>query len=197
VAARSASNDPLTFSCTCGQIQGHLDADVCRAATRTECFCRDCRAAELYFGQPDPAPGAVDILQTTPDKITIAQGADKLGLFRLGPNGVLRWYATCCNAPLFNTLKSPKLPFAGILVKRLNDTDRIGPVTARNAIPKPDGSTTSKGLPRAVFSIFANMLGARLSGRWRQTPFFDVATGKPVREAVIPSKEDRAKLYPS
>ncbi len=178
-------------------MQGHLDADVCRTAPVTECFCRDCRAAELHFGQPDPAPGPVTILQTTPDRITLTSGADRLGLFRLGPNGLFRWYATCCNAPLFNTLKSPNLPFSGVHVTRLDTPDRIGPVTARNAIPKPDGTTTSTGIARALFAIFRNMIAARLSGRWRQTPFFDVNTGRPVSEAIIPSKDERARLYPS
>lgn len=176
-------------------MQGHLDADACKSGSHVECFCRDCRAAELYFHQPDPAPGPVASFQTTPDKITLIQGADRLGLFRLGPNGLYRWYATCCDTPLFNTLKSPQLPFAGLCVNRLDDPARLGPAIARNAIPMPDGSTRSEGIGRAVFALFSRMIAARLNGKWRQTPFFDTNTGRPVAEAIIPGKDERAALY--
>lgn len=194
MAERSPSGSPLAFSCNCGALRGQLEADVLKSGTHVACFCTDCRAAELYFGQPDPAPGPLEFLQTTPDKITLTKGAEHLGLFRLGPNGLFRWYATCCNTPLFNTLKTPKLPFVGLPTKRLTPVVELGPITARHAIPNGDGTTRNEGVGRAALSVLVRMFAARLSGRWRQTPFFDIPSGQPVSEPVIPSKEERAQL---
>lgn len=196
--ARDAhSTAPLEFACSCGKLHGHIAAAALPSGAQVECYCRDCRAAELYLNQPDPAPGPVDIFQTTPDAITILEGGEYLGLLRLSPRGAMRWYATCCDSPLFNTASGPKIPFTGVRVPRISTPDRIGPVLGKAFVPKPGGKTAHEGLGRLIWKLLPGILGARLSGRWRQTPFFDVETGKPVVSAKIPSKEERAALYPS
>lgn len=184
----------LAFSCNCGAVQGHLDASAAKTGGHLVCYCPDCRAAERYLGQPDPAPGPVDILQTTPDVIHITAGTEHLGMFRLGPRGLMRWYATCCNAPLFNTLKSPKLAFAGVSVARLKEPERLGPIIAEGFVPQPDGKTKHVNGGRAAFGLFSRMIAARLSGRWKETPFFDVETGHPTVTAKVLSKEERKAL---
>lgn len=189
-------NAPLNFSCSCGQLQGHIAPQAIRSGHHLVCFCRDCRAAELYFGQPDPAPGPVNLFQTTPDAITIRSGAQNLGLFRLGPRGAMRWYATCCDTPIFNTTPRAKFPFAGIRVATLATPERVGPVKTQAYILQPDGTTKHKGVPRMAWGVGTRMLASRLSGRWRQTPFFDLKTGDPVASATIPDKKERAALYP-
>ena len=191
----SFDNIPLHFSCTCGDVQGVVETSALRDGVHAACFCSDCRAAQLYFGQPDPAPGPVALFQTAPDRMTITEGLDKLGLMRLGPNGLLRWYATCCNAPLCNTLKSPKFPFVGIPVDRFAAPERLGPVQVQGFIAAPDGKTRHKGAGRMVWRMFSRFFTAWTSGRWRDTPFFDLKTGKPVAEAEIPTREQRTALY--
>jgi hypothetical protein len=47
-----------------------------------------------------------------------------LRLMRLSEKGLLRWYAGCCDTPLFNTMATPKVPFVGVLTDRLDDTRR-------------------------------------------------------------------------
>lgn len=191
------SGAPHTFSCTCGALQGHISDEGARAGIRLGCYCRDCRAAKLYFGQPDPAPGPVDLFETTPDAIVLTQGNQHLGLFRLSPRGAMRWYATCCNTLMFNSLTKPRLAFAGVQADRLSDPDRLGPITAQVFIPQPGGKSKHKGATKMAWGIARNMLAAQLSGSWRQTPFFDIETSEPVAKALIPSKEERAALYPS
>ena len=114
---------------------------------------------------------------------------------RLGPNGLYRWYATCCNAPFGNTLKSPKLPFVGIPAARFEAPERLGKVQAEGFLPQTDGKHRHKGAASMVWRMFSRFLSAWMSGRWRDTPFFDVETGKPLAEAKIPSKEERKALY--
>lgn len=159
------------------------------------CYCRDCRAANRYFGQPDPAPDGVEVYQTTADSVSFETGLESLGLLQLGPKGVLRWYATCCNAPLVNTLRNPKLSFATMIVDRLNDPDAIGPIVVRSFVPQPGGPPKHQGAATLAWRVFTRLGAARLSGRWRQTPFFDVDTGKPVVEPKILTKQERSALY--
>ena len=190
-----AGSGPLGFSCTCGQVQGYVDASALRDGVHLRCHCADCRAAELYFGQPDPVPDGVALFQTAPDRMTLTSGQDRLGLLRLGPNGLFRWYATCCNSPIGNTLKTPKLPFVGIPAARFDNPDRLGRVQAQGFLPQTDGKQRHKGAGRMVWRMFSRFLTAWTSGRWRDTPFFDVGSGKPVVEATIPGREERKALY--
>lgn len=196
MAGRTDDAAALRFSCDCGAIAGWLDPEAGRSGVHAVCFCRDCRAAELWLGRPDPAPGPVDVLQTTPDRVHFDTGTDRLGLVRLGPKGLMRWYATCCNAPLFNTLAAPKLAFAAIHTARLTDPRRIGPVRVHSSIPQPGGGTKHKGWGVMVLRILGGMLAARVTGRWRNTPFFDVQTGAPTVPARVLTKAERATLYP-
>ncbi|TMV09582.1 hypothetical protein FGK63_00485 [Ruegeria sediminis] len=189
------STASLAFSCDCGGLSGHITAQGVKSGTHVVCYCPDCRAAELYLGQPDLAPGPVDIFQLSPDAVVIDKGKDNLALLRLGPNGLFRWYAKCCGAPIANTLKTPKLPFAGIAAKRVSDPDRLGPVVTRGYVPDGTGKLKHEHLGRAVLAVLRRGLSARLSGRWRRTPFFDVATGAPIVPAKVLTKDERAALY--
>jgi len=190
-----AGGTPLAFSCACGQVQGHVDPSALRDGVHLRCHCADCRAAELYFDQPDPVPDGVALFQTAPDRMTLTAGQDNLGLMRLGPNGLYRWYATCCNSPIGNTLKSPKLPFVGIPVARFSEPERLGKVRARGFIPQNDGKARHKGAGGMVWRMLSRFVSAWISGRWRDTPFFASDTGAPVAEAKIPTKEERKALY--
>jgi len=194
--ARKNNDAPLEFSCSCGQLQGQITAAAIAKGARAVCYCADCRAGELYLEQPDPAPGPVDLFQTAPDGITITIGAQNLAALRLSPRGPLRWYASCCNSPLCNTLGTPKLAFVAMQAARVTEPDRFGPVRIKGFVPQPDGKTKTQGMARMVVGLASLMFSAGLSGRWRQTPFFDADTGKPVAEPTLLSKEERRRLYP-
>ncbi len=190
-----AGTKSVRFSCTCGRVCGRIDPASPRTGTHLKCHCRDCRAAERFFQQPDPGLDGVDLFQTSPDTIHVDKGQDQLAVLRLGPKGPMRWYAACCNAPLFNTLERPGLPFATALVARVEDPTALGPVVAHASFPKPGGGTYHKNGGRMVWNVMTRMLAARLSGRWRKTPFFDSETGKPNGPVRVLSREERAVLY--
>ncbi|WP_050602038.1 DUF6151 family protein [Ruegeria sp. 6PALISEP08] len=187
----------LAFSCQCGSLRGNISARGVRQGTHVACFCHDCRAAQLYFKRPDPAPGAVDILQMAPDEIKITKGKKFLATMRLSPKGMLRWYASCCNAPLATTPPGPNLPFAGFIVRRFTgDISVLGPVTTRGFVPQPNGKQKHEKIRFAAFGLLRRVAGSRLSGRWRNTPFFDSETGEPVVTPLVITKDERATLYP-
>lgn len=182
------------FSCTCGHVQGHLRPASRKTGTHLVCFCADCRAAQIHLSQPDPVAEGVALFQTTPDTVHFSQGKAALGLLRLSRKGLLRWYATCCNAPLFNTLAGPKLPFVALHVARLDDPSAIGPVRVRSFVPQPGKPPRHQGAAGMVAQLALRMGAARLSGRWRQNPFFDRNTGKPIIDAIVLDKAARAAL---
>ncbi|MGR3621697.1 DUF6151 family protein [Pseudophaeobacter sp.] len=189
------ASETLEFSCNCGSFAGHISPEAQKTGVRLLCFCPDCRAGELHHQQPDPVEG-VDLFQLAPHGITITQGAEHLRLLRLGPNGLFRWYAGCCGTPVANTLKKPTLAFAGLRSDLFENKDALGKVVARANMPQPGKPPRSTGMIRMVYGIFSRMITARLSGLWRQTPFFDVETGTPVAEPEVLTKEARARLYP-
>lgn len=189
------SDGAFNFSCSCGSFAGHISAQGQKSGLRILCHCPDCRAAELYHHRPAPVEG-VDLFQLAPQAITISKGAEHLRLLCLGPKGLFRWYAGCCGTPFANTLAKPQLAFAGLRTDMFDDKDALGKVKAEAHVPRPGKPPRSKGMARMVYGIFSRMITARLSGLWRETPFFDVETGKPVAEPEVLSKEARAKLYP-
>jgi len=182
----------VPFSCRCGQIKGTLRGAAPSTGTHLECFCADCRAAEVYVGQPDTP--SVTLFQTSADRFDIEQGQDQLAVFSFGEKNLLRWHASCCGSIMFNTLRNPKMGFASIRVPLLADQDAIGPVITKAFIKTASGKSKHHGMARFVYGILLRMAAVRLSGSWKQTPFFNMATLTPVREVQVVAKEDRARI---
>ncbi|MEZ5714507.1 MAG: DUF6151 family protein [Paracoccaceae bacterium] len=187
----------LTFSCRCGQVAGTLDVPSPAAGNHVVCHCPDCRASAIHLGQPDPGVKlGTELWQTTPDRVTLTRGADRLAIQQLSPKGLYRWYASCCNTPLFNTLRKSRLAFVGLPVACLSDSAALGPLIGRAFIKGPDGKYRHEGFNRIGFRIAKMMLAANLSGSWRKTPFFD-ADGTPTAPVHVLTREERAAATPA
>lgn len=185
------------FACDCNTLRGTLIGASPSNGTRAECFCKDCRAAELFKGQPDPAPGGVQLFQAMPDQVRFDAGLDQLGVFSLSEKGLLRWYAKCCGAIMFFTMRSPKIPFASIRTDRLANPDALGPVVARAFVRKPDGKIGHERLGTFIYGFASRALPRRISGKWKNTPFFDPETLKPVADIYVLTREERAAATPA
>lgn len=194
--AAGTDSTPLRFSCGCGRITGQLTPKAVQTGTHLVCFCKDCRAAEIYLGRPDPAPDPVDILQTSPEGVSFETGKDLLGLFRFSPNGLMRWYSTCCGTPMFNTLPRSGVPFVGVLAEIVEDPERLGKVRGRSFLPQANGTTKHEGSGAMIWGLATRILASRLSGSWKDTPFYDIESGKPVVTPKVLSKEERAAATP-
>ena len=191
----SVADAEIALACRCGAIRGALLDAGPREGTHLVCHCRDCRAAPRALGAPDPGEAGVAIFQTTPDRIRIDQGADRLGALRLSARGPLRWHCADCGTPLFNTGTRPGLPFVGVAVAALADPAPLGPVAARAFRRGPDGRARHQGLARIVGGFLRRTAGARLSGRWRRTPFFVMPEGRPVAEPRGLTEDERRAAY--
>jgi hypothetical protein len=188
--------------CRCGALRGHVELNG--SSNRMVCYCQDCQAFARFLGPVDQvldARGGSDIVQLAPHRIQITQGASHLAVMRLSSKGMLRWYAACCRTPVGNTLTSRSMPFTGLLVQCL-DTAPLeaafgpvqGSVNTNSAIgdPKP----RAFGMAGALLRILGMVAGNRLSGRYKNTPFFN-ASGAPVAEPTVLSAEERARLRPT
>ncbi|WP_299623869.1 DUF6151 family protein [uncultured Tateyamaria sp.] len=184
----------LPFACDCNVLRGTLLDVSPRNGNRTDCYCHDCRSAEVFAGQPDPAPGPVGIFQTTPDRVRFDAGLDQLAVFSFSETGILRWQAQCCGATLFNTLRRPKIAFAAFRTDRLSDDSPLGPVVTRAFVRKANGKRGHEGFGRSLLGLVSNAGPALITGRWKKTPFFDLQTGTPVREVYVVSAAERAAL---
>lgn len=180
----------LGFGCSCGAVRGTVHTTPPARGNQLQCHCDDCRRAIVWLGQPDPGPDGVCYFQTAPSFVTLVAGHEKLGAFTWKSPRLVRWYAACCNTPLFNTLDSPKWAFASIMVARLDDPASLGPVTAHAFVQKSNGKRGHVKALGFMWGFARRVAGARLTGSWRETPFFD-DQGRPRAPIRKLTKADR------
>jgi hypothetical protein len=174
----------IQFACRCGEVTGTLNGVDPDEGTHVVCHCNSCRRAMEKSGLADEAQDGVALFQTTPDRIRIATGMGRLAPRQLSPKGLLRWQATCCNTPMFNTLSGPAIPFAGVLVRNLDSAAPLGPVIAHGFIDKGNGKQGHENGPTVIWRFLKRAALARLTGKARQNPFFG-SDSKPVAKPQL------------
>ncbi len=179
----------IPFACRCGTVAGVLHGVRPREGTHVVCHCNSCRRAMDLSGLGSEAAEGVDLFQTTPDRVDITAGADQLEPMQLSPKGLFRWTTRCCGTPIANTFGGPGLPFAGMLVRNLSRPGALGPVIAHGFVTGADGKQRHQNGATVIWRFLKRTLAARLSGRWRQTPFFD-RDGQPIAPPRLAPKPD-------
>ena len=187
----------LAFSCRCGTLKGVLHSVSPTTGSHVKCYCCDCQAAAHHLGAVEVLDehGGTEIYQTIPAEIELTEGAEKLACMRLSPKGLMRWYASCCNSPLFNTLASAKLAFVGVHVRACEkNAEAFGPLVAvvntGGAIDPPE-NLKDFGMRRAIWGFVRRNLGAKLRGR-TENFFFDANRNPIVTPYVLTLEERRA-----
>jgi hypothetical protein len=159
------------------------------------CFCADCQTFPRHLGREAKylTDGGTQIFQTLPTNVEITKGAENVGLLRLSPKGLFRWYATCCNTPMANTLPNDKLPFCGMILPQ--GDDQCGPVKSYVNTKAAETPMRDKGMLGAVVTLMARGFGARIRGKTQPSPFFDSA-GAPRAEATVLTLDQRNAARP-
>lgn len=183
----------IAFSCHCGQIHGVLDDISPKAGLGLVCFCDQCRASEVYLDQEDPEDNGVAIFQTTADRVRFAAGNDQMYAFSYSKGGLIRWYAKCCKAPLFNTTATPQSGFVGVLVNRLDNKAPLGPIRAMIYRKNEQGKQVHQGLSQVIKAGLSRSARMRLSGRWKKSPFFG-KSGAPISRVHVLSDVEKKHL---
>jgi len=187
--------------CRCGLLQGQVR--IARSAVRALCYCRDCQAYARFLGGDllDPA-GGTEVVAMPAGSVRLEAGLDSLACLSLGPRGILRWHARCCGTPIANTPRDARVPYAGVVQACLGDEASrrasFGPV--RVSVNRRSARGNPVVVPRvpaaiALGRLGASLLGARLSGGYRQTPLFDFPAGRPVRAPRVLTLAEREQAY--
>ncbi len=186
-----------TLTCQCGAFEAQVAKADPKHGNHLICYCTDCQAYLHHLDKADllDENGGSRIFQVMPDQITATKGLENLAVLRLKPKGIYRWYTTCCQTPIANTLGTPKFPFAGLAADNLSAQDGLGPIVAKvnekDALNPVDGFGLSKVMRRTMRRVF----WAKLTGRWKKTPFFDVSSKKAIVKPYVLSEAERAAAY--
>jgi hypothetical protein len=187
------------IQCRCGQLKGTLAARA--TYTRAVCYCRDCQAYAESFGEPGKildANGGTDVVASLQRHVTFTDGITRLSCVSLTERGLLRWYASCCSTPIANTPRDPKLSYVGLMHTALGRDSRsldpiFGPPQLATNVETARGAVASSGGLRTLtetLRIITRIAWARISGAWRQSPFFDTELRPIVSPRVLSSRTD-------
>lgn len=191
--------------CRCGEVHGRVTNPSPKVVNRMVCYCEDCQAFLHHLGRADllDAHGGTDIVQVAPASLSFDRGSERIVGLRLTPRGLYRWYASCCKAPVGNTL-GPAIPFVGIVAQAFDDGAQrlddlfgkpVGAIQGKYAVGgSPEGSTRFPG--RVVLRALGLMLGWRLRRQTWPHPYFDRATRTPSHPLTTLSRAERDALRP-
>ncbi len=179
----------LDFACTCGEITGTLIAPTPKNGARVVCHCTDCQNFARHLGMADrvlDAQGGTDLYSARCAAMQLTKGAEKLACLHLTDKPTLRWYATCCRTPMFNSYANGRMPYLTTFVANCDAAQAqatLGPVTGHLSLPKSAGELTDA--PRMSFAklmrgAFVRMVRDILSGDRRRSALFDAQTLEPI-----------------
>lgn len=192
----------LNLRCRCGKLRGQVDTS--RVASRAVCYCKDCQAYGHFLGTDvlDSA-GGTEVAATLPAAVRFEAGLENLACMSLSPKGIYRWYASCCRTPIGNTPREQTTAYVGLVRDCLDAPDEefdreLGAVRCRVNTKSAAAPVSSSALGTvwAVGKIGAMIMKARLTGGYRDNPFFDGKTGEPVKPVQVLSLEERKALTP-
>lgn len=191
----------LPVRCQCGRVQGVLHH--AEHATSAICYCKDCQAYAAWLdkdGKQLDAQGGTHVLAVHPQQLAISQGMDAVACMSLSDQGILRWYAACCNSPVGNTPRNMKMAYVGLfesfVAQSRQEIEQVcGPVQLVSAPESARGTVAGSGWRAAkpILGIMRSMVAARLTGSYRRTPFF-TADATPVKLPTVLTPVERAAL---
>jgi hypothetical protein len=193
----------IALRCRCGKLQGEVDAQ--RVAARAVCYCKDCQAFARFLkaeAQVLDTAGGTEVEATLPAAVRFTAGLEHLACMSLSPKGIYRWYASCCDTPVGNTPRDPKMSYVGLVRACLDASgEELDRALGRSRFSANTASAHGavKATPvRAVLAaarIGATLARARIGGAYRDNPFFDTA-GAPIRSPRVLTREERAAITP-
>lgn len=188
--------------CNCGSVQGTVSQT--EHANRAVCYCRDCQAYAHALGNPAGILdnlGGSDVVATLQQNVTFSKGTEFLVCMSLTERGLLRWYASCCNTPIGNTLRNPRISFVGLLHNCLEHAPSsidaaFGAIRMRVNTKCAKGKVGS--MPLSTFTsaarFFGSVVKARINGSYKRTPFFIAESSAPIVSPRVLSAAERQRV---
>lgn len=192
----------IPLRCACGKLQGEVEPG--KVAARAVCYCKDCQAFARFLGRESEllaGAGGTEVASALPGAVRFTSGVEHLACMSLSPRGLYRWYAACCNTPIGNTPRAVTTPYIGLMRACLAaPPDTLDRQLGRARIMVETGSALGRVRPTplrtawAVARIGSMMLGARLTGAYRDNPFFQPGASQPLRRPRVLTIDERAAL---
>ncbi|RXJ74635.1 hypothetical protein CS022_03475 [Veronia nyctiphanis] len=175
----------LHFSCDCKEVTAIAKTIGRRRFNRVICYCRDCRSFAQHLGRDDilDAAGGTYLTQMPPALFEITKGHENLACLRLRSKGMYRWYTTCCNTPIANSI--PGLPFVGVFDHNIESNlreieNKIGPVLGavhrRHATGEVSVTLRKKAEATLILGVLFKLLRWKLSGLTAPNAFHPTKT---------------------
>ena len=187
--------ETVTWSCRCGATA--LEVEI-SGGSRVMCYCTHCQAFARHFGRTDmlDAHGGSDLYQVAPHQVRFLRGEENLAAIRLTDKGPMRWYAACCDTPMANTWPSPALPFVTMTAVRFDAPDALPRLHAQTFRRDGIGYVEREGgnVARVYFDFARRAIVSRLTGRWKENPFFG-ADGAPKARYRRLSEDEMKAAY--
>ncbi|WP_036488830.1 DUF6151 family protein [Myxosarcina sp. GI1] len=188
-----------SISCSCGKLQGQIKN--VNNINRCVCYCTDCQAFARYLkkgGEVLDEQGGTSIVQTIPANVVFDRGTENLACIRLTDRGLLRWYAACCHTPIGNTLPDVKFSFVGLVhsclgsdLNLLDETFGSIKMYLYTADALGENKPKSRGTFLGTLRILGMIFKARLTGAYKNTPFFvSGATSTPTATPKVLSEHE-------
>lgn len=198
----------LQIRCDCKTVQGTAFDISPNAGSHVKCFCKDCQAFAHFLKKADhvlDAQGGSDIFQMSQGRVVFTSGANQLTCMRLTPEGLVRWYSRCCNAPIGNTMATSSLPFVGMVAACLSNPDgasaseQLGPIIAHvyRKFAKGDPALVPPNrmaMPYVLLRAVVLLLRWKLRGDSKRSAFFNPATNELRAAPRVLSPAERAAL---
>lgn len=188
------------LQCRCGQLRGRVALSA--PAVRTICYCPDCRTFARFLPQADAildASGGTELVATEPSAVVFEHGLDALACMSLSERGLLRWFSTCCRTPIGNTPRDRRMHYVGLVhsclaTKPLEPS--FGPVRLRVNTNSATGPVPPNrvGGWLSLFTLLRSLGLSRITGRYRQNPFFPRDDGEPLTRPHVVSRAQRRAL---
>jgi len=183
---------PLRIRCSCGAFTAEAGDVTPAGGNHVVCYCDDCQSFARFLGRAAEIldeHGGSEIFQMSAARVTVLSGAPHLACMRLSPKGMCRWYASCCNTPIGNTLPTPAIPFVGLIHSCIEAPPgdptlerTLGPVRARAfgkfAHGDPATLPPRGSLLLVVLRFLALVLRWRLRGDQKRSAFFKPGTNE-------------------
>jgi hypothetical protein len=189
----------LPIQCTCGSVRGELHAVSPATVQNLVCHCADCRTFVRHLdraGDLLTEHGGTAVVHSTPARMHLTAGIEHVGLVRLSPKGLLRFYTTCCNTPLAAMLDDPRQAFVSIArcILPADADEHLGVavrVRGRSAIGDRSKLNAAHNVPLwLLVRIGWRLARQRIRGQARPSPFH-APDGSCIVQATVLTKEQR------
>lgn len=186
---QGAPRPNLFFGCRCGSVAGTLIEPGPSVGDHVVCHCTDCQTFAKRFNAADrilDQHSGTALYQGRCATMRLTRGRDRLACVHLTEKPTLRWYAQCCDTPMFNTFKNGRIPYITTVVANCDPDQRhrlLGPPIGHLFTEEGTGDVSHLkrlSMLKLMRRSSKRMIIDTLVGDRRRADLFDPGTLQPI-----------------